>query len=214
MRHAGAVSNLSGLELALIPAAAALVGVALGIAGNGYLDRQREKRAAKQQRDQAIGELLTATVDLLSGIQALRAAYLKQGGWRHYIRLSAVILAAAGAVLDRDGKLSTEILRDWHRMAPGLERILAADQELDEKQRTGALDMVTVVLPRTVRFYAAVAVLTLGPDKNIANAVRELTPAVTAVLEVITARPGKYQPVRNRAEKALGEFRAVADQRG
>lgn len=213
MRHACAVTNLTGLELALIPAGTALAGVALGIAGNGYLDRQRECRAAKQQRDQAIAELLTATVDLVSSVQAIRSAYLKQGGWRHYVRLSAVILAAAGTVLGPDGKLSTEILRDWHRMAPGLDRIVAADRELDEKQRTGALDMTSVVLPRTARFYAAVAVLTLGPDKKIADAVRELTPAVTALLEVIVAKQRVYQPARNRAEKALAKFRGVADQR-
>lgn len=213
MRHAGAVTNLTGLELALIPAGTALVGVALGIAGNGYLDRQRERRAAKQQRDQAIAELLTATVDLISGVQAIRAAYLKQAKWRHYIRVSAVILAAIGTVLGSDGELTTEILRDWHKMAPGLDRLLAADRELDEKQRTAALDLTTVVLPRTVRFFAAVAALTLGPNKHIANAVRELTPAVTALLEVITARPSKYDRARHRAEKALAEFRAVADQR-
>lgn len=190
MRHAGAVTNLTGLEFALIPAAAALAGVALGIVGNEYLDRQRDRRAAKQQRDQAIAELLTATVDLLSGTQALRAAYMKQGRWRHYIRLSAVIMIAMGAVIGPGGELSTEILRDWHRMAPGLDRILTADRELDEKQRTTVLDMVTVVLPRTVRFYAAVAVLTLGPDKKIADAVRDLTPAVTALVGVIAARSG------------------------
>src|ERR1700689_818191 len=98
-------------------------------------------------------------------------------------------------------------------MAPGFDRILAADHDLDEKQRTAALDLTTVVLPRTVRFFSAVTLLTLGPDKHIANAVRELTPAITALLDVITARPGKYNSARRRAEKALAEFRAVADQR-
>jgi hypothetical protein len=70
-----------------------------------------------------------------------------------------------------------------------------------------------VVLPRTVRFFAAVAGLTLGPDKQIANAVRELTSAITALPEVITAKRRKYDRARHRAEKALAEFRAVADQR-
>jgi hypothetical protein len=45
---------------------------------------------------------------------------------------------------------------------------------------------------QTARFFAAVTVLTLGPDKQIANAVRAPTPAITALLEVITARPAKY----------------------
>jgi hypothetical protein len=207
------VTNLTGLELALIPAGTALVGVALGIAGNGYLDRQREQRAAKQLRDQAIAELLTASVDLISGVHAIRAAYFKRARWQPYIRVAAVILASVGTVLGKDGELNTEILRDWHRMAPGFDRILAADHDLDEKQRTAALDLTSVVLPRTVRFFAAATVLTLGPDKELANAVRDLTPAIAALLEVITARPRKYGSARHRAEKSLAEFRTVADQR-
>jgi antirestriction protein ArdC len=69
------------------------------------------------------------------------------------------------------------------------------------------------VTPRTARFYAAVAVLTLGFDIKIANAVRDLTPAVGALLEVIAADEKKYARARARAEKALGNFRTVADQR-
>jgi len=56
-------------------------------------------------------------------------------------------------------------------------------------------------------------VLTLGSDEKIANAVRDLTPAVGALMEVIAARQRTYERSRARAEKALGAFRAVADQR-
>ena len=42
--------------------------------------------------------------------------------------------------------------------------------------------------PRTVRFYAAVAVLTLGPDRQIANAGRDLTTAVGALPDVMAAK--------------------------
>ena len=72
VRDADAVATLTTAELALIPAGTALIGVVLGIGGNRYLDRHKEKRAEDQQ-DQAIAELLTATVDLVSGIHALRA---------------------------------------------------------------------------------------------------------------------------------------------
>jgi hypothetical protein len=95
----------------------------LGIAGNGYLDRKRERRHATQRRDQAIAELLTATVDLVSGIYALCAAYVKQGIWRQYIRVSVVILSAAGTALGPERRFSADVLRDWHRMVPGFDRI-------------------------------------------------------------------------------------------
>jgi hypothetical protein len=68
-------------------------------------------------------------------------------------------------------------------------------------------------VPRTVRFFAAVAELTLGDDGKIASAVRDLTPAVTWLLEVVAAKPRVYAQARGGAGKALGSFRTVADNR-
>lgn len=62
------MTNVTGLELAIIPAGAALVGVVLGMVGNAYLDRRRDRRAARRERDQAIAELLTATPSGLGGL--------------------------------------------------------------------------------------------------------------------------------------------------
>ena len=62
-------------EIALIAPVAALAGVLLTFAGNARLERLREGRSARQGQDQAIAELLTATVDLITGVQAVRAAY-------------------------------------------------------------------------------------------------------------------------------------------
>jgi hypothetical protein len=107
------VTNVTALELALISAGAALVGVALGIVGNAYLDRQRDRREARRKRDQAIAELLAATVDLVAGVQALRAAYQQQHAtWRHCIRIGGTILVAVGSVMTSGEKLSSEMLGD------------------------------------------------------------------------------------------------------
>lgn len=204
---------MTPLDLALISPVAALAGVALGIVGNGYLDRRRESRAAKRSRDQTIAELLTATVDLITSVQAVRTAYQQQTRSRHYIRVAALLLAAIGSMMTVGETLSWELLRDWRRMSPGLDRILAADRDLDDKQRTIALDIATIVGSRTARFYAVVAVLTLGQDRKIASAARDLTDAVGALLEVIGAKEKKYIKARGRAQKSLGEFRIIADQR-
>jgi hypothetical protein len=98
-------------------------------------------------------------------------------------------------------------------VSPAFERVLAEDRQLDDSQRTTALDVATVVGPRTTRFYAAVAVLTLGEDKKIADAVRDLADTVGVFMEVIAAKEKKYAPARERAGKALATFRTVADQR-
>jgi hypothetical protein len=94
----------------------------LGIVSNAYLDRQRDRRAAIHERDQAIAGLLTATVDLIASVQAVRAAYQQQTTWRHYIRISGTILAAVGSVMTSGEQLSSEMLRDWRRLSPGLDR--------------------------------------------------------------------------------------------
>jgi hypothetical protein len=201
------------LELALIPAGAALAGVALGTTGNAYVDRLRDRRAATRQRDQAIAELLTSAVDLIGSVQTIRGAYQEHAAWRHYARLGGVIIAAVGLVTPEADEGWRRVLPDWRRLGPGLERILAADRELDENQRRVALDMGTIVTPKSARFYAAVSVLTLGPDKEIANATRKLVAEVIPLLEVIVAKQPRYDRARRRAGEALAEFRAAADKR-
>lgn len=56
-----------------------LAGVIVAFAGNTWRDRIKDRKAERQARDQAIAELLTSIVDLLSGIQAIRTAYHERG---------------------------------------------------------------------------------------------------------------------------------------
>lgn len=215
------MGTLSPLEQTLIPTVAALFGVALGVAGTWFLQWRKDLRDEKQRRDAAIAELLTATVDLVSGVQAIRAAYEGRSGWREHIRKVAMVISAVGILLPgdpgspllpRSRKELSEVL-DWRVLPPFLDRMLGDLRLLDENQRTTALDLAATLLPRTIRFYAAVAVLTLGRDRFIADAVRKLTPAVMGLTEVTAASQRTYQLTRRRAEKALGEFRDAADRR-
>lgn len=203
---------VTSLELALIPAGAALAGVALATAGNGWLDRRRDIRAARRQRDQAIAEMLTATADLMSGIQTIRAAY-DRSAWRAQFRTAAAVYTAIGTALGGEESVTWNTFLDWRKSAPFLERLLAIDRVQNDQQRTIAQDLTAVLLPRTSRFFAAVALLTLGQDQKLAGAVRDLTPAMTELLELIAAKDRKYARARSDAENALGRFRDIADQR-
>jgi hypothetical protein len=55
------------------------------------------------------------------------------------------------------GKFDWSGLPNWHTATPALDRLVVMDRELDDRQRTVALDLALVTL-RTARFYAAVAV--------------------------------------------------------
>lgn len=71
----------------------------------------------------------------------------------------------------------------------GTARDLAHEQ--DEAARTFTLDYATTVAPRTSRFYAAVTALTLGGDRELAEAARKLAQAAAALLEAAGQRDGK-----------------------
>ncbi len=208
------MASASNLDIALITAGAALAGVVIGQFGTYVIERLRERRAARNARDQAIAELLTAVVDLVTSVQTVRAAYQGQGRWREYTRRAAVILAAVGSEFGSPKGLTVDQVLDWGRLAPVFDRLLGEIRDMDDRQRLVALDLATLLLPRTQRFYSAVAALTLGKDKKIADAVRRLAPDIAGLLEVIAGRQRTYERARRRAEHALGEFRAAVDRRG
>ena len=198
---------------ALIGAGGAVLGGVLVFFGVQWQARWQARREERRARDQAIAELLAAAVDLITGVQAIRAAYERRTSWRVRLRVIAAVFAAFGTAFGGEESLTLDTVLNWRKEGPMLDRILAVDRELNEDQRIIALDLTTVLLPRTNRFYAAVAVLTLGPDKAIARATRELAPVVAEFTEMIAAKRRKYSRARSRAEKALAKFRSVADQR-
>lgn len=198
---------------ALVGAAVTLAVFAAGLGGNLWIERRRERREVTRRREAAARELATATVDLLTGVQTIRSAYEGRSGWRYRARVAATVYAALTAAFAAAGEVSWAVLRELQHAGPLLNRLLAADQELDEAQRTTALDMATVLGPRVARFYAAVTALTLDSDDKLSVETRRLVRAVSGVLDVIVARKRQYMRARTAAEQALGDFQAAADKK-
>lgn len=210
MRHADAVT-LSAATI--IGAAIALAGVAIALAFNAWLERWKARKAERRERDRAIAELLAAVADLMNGIQVIRAGY-DRSRWHDRIRRAGWIMTVlVGAFGDEKGIITRAALSDQRNRAAGVERLLTIDSGMTNDQRRLALDMTSVLLPRTSRFFAAVVVLTLGDDQEIVAAARKLTPAITALLDAIAAKDRQYARARTRAANAVGTFRDVVDRR-
>jgi hypothetical protein len=79
--------------------------------------------------------------------------------------------------------------------------------------RMMTLDTATVVTAKGNRYLAVAALLTLGQDKEITAAVRELTSKVTGLMEGTGARKREFERLRNELQKAMESFRDLADKR-
>jgi hypothetical protein len=142
----GQAITVTPLELALIPAAALLAGTALGILGNRWLDWLREHAAARKQRDQAIAEMLTASADLLYGIQMTRATY-DRSMLRSYLRTVAAIFTAVGMAFAGEEKVTRDTFLNWRKSTPFIDRLVAVDRWQNEQQRMIVLDLSKPLAP-------------------------------------------------------------------
>ena len=80
-----------------------------------------------------------------------------------------------------------QVLREWETMRSVLSSLMRLERVGLDDDRTIALDTATVLSPKLTRYLAAIALLTLGEDKVIAEGVRKLTPKVTAISEGVAA---------------------------
>jgi hypothetical protein len=104
-------------------------------------------------------------------------------------------------------------LIEYPTLRSALGAALELDREIIEAQRMVAIDTASVVAPKLNRYFAVVALLTLGQDKQIADAVRQLTPKVTAVAEGAGAKKRNFERLSMNMQKALEHFRELADER-
>jgi hypothetical protein len=120
-----------------------------------------------------------------------RAAY-DRSMLRSYLRTAAAIFTAVGMAFVGEEKVTRDTFLNWRKSTPFIDRLLAIDRWQNEQQRMIALDLSSLLLPRTGRFFAAHATLTLSPDDKLAGATRDLGEAVAAVLDATGAKERVY----------------------
>jgi hypothetical protein len=184
---------------------AALLGVIIGFIGTAYLQGRQAKKDARNRLEGALAELLAAAQDLMIGVRAIRHAHERRTKARFYLRLGGMILRDFPAVSTSKDLVELPSLKAF------LATVLEADRYQLDEARTVALDIATVVAAKANRYLAVVALITLGQDKEITAAVRELTPKVTALMEGIGARKREYERLNNELQKAMEDFRDLAD---
>jgi len=167
-----------------------------------------------------VTELQTATVDLMSGIDVIRNTQTRVPG-AHYARVAAVVLSALGSVFAAASPATTadprlrDLLQNWRFLPPFIDRLLEGDQQVTDAHRRIAVDLSTMLLPRTTRFFAAATTLMSGPEEWQAEATGALMNAVGALLGAIDpSRDRKYQQARKEAERALGTFQRTIREHG
>jgi hypothetical protein len=104
-------------------------------------------------------------------------------------------------------------LRGSYKLKPLLDALLDLEQEQIEVQRMIALDAASVLAPKMNRYFTTATFLTLGDDKEVADAVRDLTPKVTAITEAVAAHKGEFERLTSELQSAMEDFRAIADER-
>jgi hypothetical protein len=186
---------------------AALLGVIFGFIGSAYLQGRQVKENTRDRLETALAELLAAAQDLMIGVRAIRQAHERPTRPRFYLRLAAMMLR------DYPVPDTWRELTEPARLRPLLGTVLEADRHQLDEARTVALDLTSVVATKGNRYLAVAALITLGQDKEITAGVRELTPKVTALMEGIGAREREYQRLNDELEKALEDFRDLADKR-
>jgi hypothetical protein len=198
--------------------AAAFLGAIVAYIGSARQQRRQAERDAEVRHEQAahdarmrlevaLAELLAAAQDVLIGVRTIREAHERRTRLRYYFRVLAVVFHAIPR------PTTWHDLMDYPALRPVLGAALELDHENTEAQRMIVIDIANVVTPKLNRYFAVVALLTLGEDKQIADAVRQFTPKVTALAEGAGTKKRDFERLTTEMQKAMENFRGVADKR-
>lgn len=186
---------------------AAFLGAIVAYIGSALQQRRQDERAARIRIERGVAESLSAALDILMGVRAMREAHSMRTKPRYYLNIAGVLLTAMPELASLNDLTEYETIRSLVRSA------LDLLHERSESSRVVALDLASVVVPKLSAFFTVAAMLTLGEDRKIAEGVRDLTPKVTAVVEGAGARKREFERLTNEMQKAMEDFRKIADQR-
>lgn len=203
------MSGLTPLQAALIPSITGLAGVVIGTGTNTLMGARQGRRQQASERSRAVAEVLTATMDLVQGATVLHNNYIPQAQGRNALRVAAISFAglSESARLSSTGTMREAL--DLRNSGPLLQRLatLMADQSAERRQVS--LDLVTILLPRTTRFYAAIASPAVRPVAAFEASLDDLLRAVDEFMSSLDKKP-KMDAAAERINQALRDFREAA----
>jgi hypothetical protein len=95
------------------------------------------------------------TADVLLGTHAVRAAYYPTSRWRENVVFLAQVFTSVTASLAASGETNWRDIKEARHAIPSLDRLLVLTQDQDRHNRRVVLDVSTLALSRTSRFYAS-----------------------------------------------------------
>lgn len=113
------LGEVTDLDVALITGGFTITAVIVTFGGNALLDMVRARRAARDSRGAAIAEVLTASIDLVLAVNAIRAAH------QHCTDSRARMLIAAALLRDLPDLNSWKALTDRHVTRTALSTLTA-----------------------------------------------------------------------------------------
>jgi hypothetical protein len=168
--------------------------------------REQYRRADRMRLEHGVAEILAAAQDILLGVQTLRQALARRTTLKYYLRIAAMLLRDS-PVPEKWGDLA-----DPAKLRPLLATALEADRYQLDESRMIAMDAASMLGPKLNRYFAVVALLTLGQDQQISVAICELTPKVVAMTQSFGARKRETVRLASELQTAMERFREVADE--
>ncbi len=191
----------------LLTVGATLAGGVIAFIGAIYLQRRQDASAELERGRSAVAEILASAFDVLFGVRAIREAHARSTRPRFFLRLAAML------VRDFPQVQTLRELAEPYRTRPLIGTLLDAQKEQADQERLMAIDTANVLVPKMNRYFAVAALMTLGEDRVIADAVRDLTSKVTSLLEASGGKQQEVERLSKDLEAALENFRSIADQR-
>jgi hypothetical protein len=188
-----------------------LAGVGVGFAGSYRLATRQESGDASRQRALAVSEVMAAAGDVQLGVHAARVAYASEGQTAERFRLAGNLLSVLTPAYLKAQDLGWRALGEPKNTIESFDRLLRLDRERLRHHRQVIIDLSSLALTRSARFYAAVAAPPIRTEERLVKVKDAVIEAVGDLMQNITSKKREYDRHVDRLNTALTDFRHTAE---
>jgi hypothetical protein len=170
------------------------------------------KRAARDELHRNVGELLSASADLVMTLQALRVQHESATGrWVQRLLLLTMRFAAKGGYEALSIKDATGRFRPHEALATALPAAAAATVSLLYWDRDATTDVRSTSTPSMTQLWGAIAALRSSGDEQFQRKIEDLMTAVESLQHAYGKNDQQWTLTTDELTKAIREVAADAN---